>query len=444
MPDFILKLYNLFNQAPFWCTLAVVVSVWGWLNWKVLNASGTHPGSFINAITSFETNSLGERYRRLLAYLLDKSSVFFKDQATFSQASSASVPAPQQAWLTRLFGFNPFTAASYVRCLQFAVIYPLLFFAIGWACGGEGKLNGVVALTGVDIAGVAIFAFGAVFLLVTDVAVVTVAVFAAVGVVFIGMLSFTGAGIFASIMSFMGLRKLYVKRYYKAGWFWVFFTVQLLLLTVWMSDPAGSMHNSFLAMFFCCLLPLVNAPLDWLSLGVTRGLLQSVRTGHHGGKLAVAWGLLDLFLALIFLFIISAVMVLMISFAGVVTGAPLMDLPALFAALRNNPTDASHWWVYFMLLSTLVPTLFHFALAGGATTLWLPQHLRQQWVSDLEIDYFKILTVCFFITVTPFIGFILAPLALCYLLYSLLAAHGAVLGNVLLNWVEMLAALFGG
>lgn len=230
----------------------------------------------------------------------------------------------------------------------------------------------------------------------------------------------------------------------KESWFWVFYTVQLLLLAVWLlkSNAFGSGDLNFKLFLF--LLPLVNAPLDWLSLGVTRGLLQSVRTGHHGGKLAVAWGLLDLLVALVFLFIISAVMVLMISFMGVVAGESLMDLPALFAALRNNPKDASHWWVYFMLLSTLVPTLFHFVLAGGAITFWLPQRLRQQLVSSLEQDRYEIFKVWGFITFTPVIGFILAPLALCYLLYYLLAAHGAVLGNLLLNWIEVLAALFGG
>ena len=192
-------------------------------------------------------------------------------------------------------------------------------------------------------------------------------------------------------------------------------------------------------LLFWLVLPLVNAPLDWLSLGVTRGLLQAVRTGHHGGWFALGWGLLDLLFALAFLFLITAVLVLATALGNVVSGETLVDVAAICHALGDEKGLVNYWWVYFMLLSTLVPTLLHFALAGGAARLWLPQRLRERIAYNLEQNHYKISAAWAYLTFTPAIGFVIAPVLLLTLLYWLVTAHGGWFGGHLSDWAEWLA-----
>jgi hypothetical protein len=106
---------------------------------------------------------------------------------------------------------------------------------------------------------------------------------------------------------------------------------------------------------------------------------------------------------------------------------------------RANPSSVDHWWIYFMLLSTLVPTLVHFALAGGAATLWLPRKARL-WLADgLERDHHKTFLAWLYLTFTPVVGFILLPAGLLYSLWWLVNVNGGWLGMRLLDWAEMLA-----
>lgn len=226
----------------------------------------------------------------------------------------------------------------------------------------------------------------------------------------------------------------------KVGWFWwVYSGVFLVLGYVSLRYLPNSEYMALL--LFWLVLPLVNAPLDWLSLGVTRGLLQTARAGHHGGWSALGFGLLDLVFALVFLFLIAAVLVVATAWGNVVAGKTLVDLGVIFAGLRADPWSVNHWWVYFMMLSTLVPTLVHFALAGGAATLWLPQRWREQIAHNLAQNHYKTSAAWFFLTFTPAIGFVLAPALLMWGLYAVVAAHGGWLGGHLLDWAEWLVRL---
>jgi len=222
------------------------------------------------------------------------------------------------------------------------------------------------------------------------------------------------------------------------SWFWLVYSVLLLMLS-YISLYYFHTPDYMVMLLFWLVLPLVNAPLDWLSLGVTRGLLQAVRAQKHGGWRTLGWGLLDLVLALGFLFLIAAVLVVATALGNVVAGQTLVDLGAIFTELRDNPWSVNHRWVYFMLLSTLVPTLIHFALAGGAATLWLPQRLREQIADNLEQNHYKLSVAWVYLTFTPAIGFVVAPAVLLGLLYWLVTTHSGWFGGHLLNWAEWLA-----
>ncbi|MEZ5448908.1 MAG: hypothetical protein R3E89_07875 [Thiolinea sp.] len=86
-----------------------------------------------------------------------------------------------------------------------------------------------------------------------------------------------------------------------------------------------------------------------------------------------------------------------------------------------------------------MPTLIHFALAGGAATLWLPRKWRAQLADGLEEDTHKTFAAWAYLTFTPVIGFVLMPLGLLWMLWGLLNAKGSALGGLLLGWAENLA-----
>lgn len=265
------------------------------------------------------------------------------------------------------------------------------------------------------------------------VAIAVAAAFA--GFSFTGAFAFLCAGIFIVLLSFL---ESWSKVKNKAGWFWFFYGV-LFMVVAYVSLYYSGQKDYMVLVLFWLVLPLVNASLDWLSLGVTRGLLQAVRMERHGGWRTLGWGFLDLVFALVFLFLIATLLVLVTALGNVVSGKVLVDLDVIFTGFRANPWGINHWWVYFMMLSTLVPTLVHFALVGGAATLWFPQKLRERIAHNLEYNYYKISAAWVYLTFTPVIGFVVAPAFLMWLLYWLVTTNGGWLGGYLLDWAEWLA-----
>jgi hypothetical protein len=149
-----------------------------------------------------------------------------------------------------------------------------------------------------------------------------------------------------------------------------FILITGLVAALWAAAaPVGS--GVPLALLFLGYLPLVNAPLDWLSLGLTRGLLREAWL--RGRSWGLLYSVLDLATALVCMFLLILLAVAAIRMANWAAtkggGAPLLDLPAVLAGLRADPGGAAHYWVYFMFLSTLIPTVVHAGLAvvGGAT-----------------------------------------------------------------------------
>ncbi len=113
---------------------------------------------------------------------------------------------------------------------------------------------------------------------------------------------------------------------------------------------------------FFALLPLANAPLDWLSLGLTRGLLR------YGLAIGGTWriaavSLVDIVLAAALMFPLAAITAAAVCLANwsAVSGGgePVLPVVPLLDAVRNAPDDPKFYWIYLMLFSTLVPSLIH-------------------------------------------------------------------------------------
>ena len=227
-----------------------------------------------------------------------------------------------------------------------------------------------------------------------------------------------------------------------AHWYWVIYTTVFCIIGISLLNVM-TLASYMILILFWLLLPLVNTPLDWLSLGVTRGLLQAVRSGEHSTRVALVWAAMDLVLALAFLFLITAVLVGVTSLGNAVAGKTLVDIQLILQGIKETPASVDHWWIYFMLLSTLVPTLIHFALAGGAATLWLPRKWRLSIADGLEHDVHKTQLAWVYLTFTPIAGFIVVPAALLFFLWWLVNVNGAWLGTHLLDWAQWLADTAG-
>jgi hypothetical protein len=121
---------------------------------------------------------------------------------------------------------------------------------------------------------------------------------------------------------------------------------------------------------FLAALPLVNALFDWLSLGLTRVLLRQSLERRRPG-IALRNGGIDVLAALGLLAALAVAATAglqglnRLALAGG-WPAPLIDLGDLLRRLRETPGDPSVWWIYATLVSTLLPSVVHLAIAGGA------------------------------------------------------------------------------
>ncbi len=138
---------------------------------------------------------------------------------------------------------------------------------------------------------------------------------------------------------------------------------------------------------FLVLLPLTNSVFDWLSLAATRGLLKGM-AARDGTPLAAS-GPGTRFLGW-FLGVMLLAGLAVAATAGLQTmnllsqshGRPeFFDLAGLLYRLRANPADPAVWWVYFTLFSTMLPTVFHAAIASASFVTWrLPDSWKRHWL----------------------------------------------------------------
>jgi hypothetical protein len=122
------------------------------------------------------------------------------------------------------------------------------------------------------------------------------------------------------------------------------------------------------------LLTLLNAPFDWFSLGVTRALLR--RGLEFGGWWPYALALLDGTLAAFIIAVLALTMVVGVqgfdALAGHGGGTPVLPLVRLFYGIVAHPTAPEYWWLYALLLSTMIPSLVNLVIGGTSLVRGLP------------------------------------------------------------------------
>jgi hypothetical protein len=164
----------------------------------------------------------------------------------------------------------------------------------------------------------------------------------------------------------------------------LFWITALLLGGGWLSagftaksDQAQTVHYMFVIFI---LLPLLLAPFDWTSLGLTRYLLRkNVKATSAWQRLGLS--LLDFILALFALVLLAFTLVGASEVYNARVrpglGRDFVDVGAQLLDIRENPWDGGHFWTYFTLFSTLIPTALHAVIGGLSLVTVRPAPLRR-------------------------------------------------------------------
>jgi hypothetical protein len=206
----------------------------------------------------------------------------------------------------------------------------------------------------------------------------TVAVAFAAGFAYGGAFAGGVAAAFVAFLSSFARRSSW-EGYFQASFFLI--TGCTCLAAAYELAPLAAWRRSGPLVLFLGLLAVINTPFDWASLGVTRALLR--RGLELGGWWPYALALADAVCAVVIITIFTVASVLSIQFfddlavhsAG--DDARLLPLDKLFDDIKTKPSAPEFWWVYAMLLSTMIPSLVNLAISGASLLRGVP------WVSTL-------------------------------------------------------------
>jgi hypothetical protein len=134
------------------------------------------------------------------------------------------------------------------------------------------------------------------------------------------------------------------------------------------------------------ILPLVNLPFDFFSLGLTRALLRW--TCQPGAPSPFWVGLLDTVIAVLLMIPLAAVLVLSVQAADAVvfwqSGQSFVVLPRLLDRIGIAPWDVQNFWVYFLMASTLIPSLLNACVGTLSLMVTLLPPVRFWVLANLE------------------------------------------------------------
>jgi len=206
----------------------------------------------------------------------------------------------------------------------------------------------------------------------------------------------------------------------------------------------GVPSEQFAVPIFLSIFPLINAPLDWTSFGLTRGLLYTIICNRRYWVVSFLLAIADLVIGLLLLVATTAVAAITLASINRLTqaysDAILLNLNSLLYNIEAKPYDSSHFWVYALLLSTLIPTCLHYLLASAAFMATpIPHWLRAKIVRDFDTS--SDTRFCAFLTTSlvPICG-ALGMMALFYTFWFLISAYHGPIAKALLEMARRVAA----
>ncbi len=270
------------------------------------------------------------------------------------------------------------------------------WFAVAAAIGATNAVAGVRSVAGIiyiAIVGV-IVGDGVISIAVSMAAGVLVgAVLVVIGVVVGGFDDVVGfvisAVLSAIIISVFGADYLVPRmmRNDQHGRFWLLawpFVIGFCYLLLTSCITLTSQRLPLLLIVMVGLVPLVNIPFDWASIGVTRALLR--RGCEPDAPSPFLLGVVDFGFGLLLLGLLAVALLTALLAADHVTAragvAPLIDLPRLFHRLATTPGSTANWWVYLTLFSTMLPSVLNCLIGAVSLISWSLPSLRR-WMLEV-------------------------------------------------------------
>jgi excisionase family DNA binding protein len=328
------------------------------------------------------------------------------------------------------------TGWSFDRCALLAVIYPLASLFVVWVWTGEsgvigdrlGLENGMVWWSRIIIAAVtsliifaacrarfskgfrvffwlavacdvafvvagAVTGIVAVALVIAFAVVVAVAVTTAVtvAVTVAATGDFAGAvAVTAAVAVTVVVVVKWSEQRDRLGQFWLLFWPVALgawcLGFIGLAWAGASLFGLSLVLMFG-LVPLVNLPFDWFSLGLTRALL---RRGCEPNALSPLWlGLLDFVFGMILLIVLALALIAALQQADAILihfgRKPAANVTVLLHHIADDPRDAGNFWAYFTLFSTLIPSVLNATIGAVSLIGWWWRPARLWALSQFDV-----------------------------------------------------------
>ena len=376
--------------------------------------------------------NLRELYLPALRHALAATDRYLRDAGVPNQGISRSV---------RLSEPRPFwTVWSFDRIAAVALIYPTLSFALAWALGGDtgslgeaiglvreaaqwqrlsGLLCGVIVIAcflkayrsdgsleffwmiaGVSIGGGAgslLFSVNSYPILIIFTVALSfhaatskwssttpfVLIYTASGAVssetsaafgLVSALLMIGFGRKYTEVLFVRINKMYAL-------FWCIILI-VTIYSVYIGLRMGirdETKNRAALLILLVLVPLVNMPFDWASVGLTRLLL---RIGCEPGRWSPLWlGLLDLLIGALLIIPLALSLIVALQAADhlIVSagGKPIVAVLATIRGIAAHWQDSANWWVYVTLFSTLIPSILNGIIGAFSLCTWIAPPIRR-------------------------------------------------------------------
>ena len=206
---------------------------------------------------------------------------------------------------------------------------------------------------------------------------VAIAIVVAVGSPSVGFTGLIGGlGVLAATGAVAVLGDLAMKQ----RWYGVFLTllfpatIMACLCAADLLSPLENWRTAGQGLLFCGLLTLVNAPFIWASLGVTRALLR--RGLELGGWSPYLLAIADAILASGIVVLSVFTMVIAVQIFDHLTehggGTRVLPLDPLITGIAEHPAAPEYWWVYALLLSTMIPSFANLMIGGASLARGVP------------------------------------------------------------------------
>jgi hypothetical protein len=163
----------------------------------------------------------------------------------------------------------------------------------------------------------------------------------------------------------------------KLGWFLAFSWFALPLccyVAAYILSPLNTWGKAGPMLLFMALLPLLHSPFDWASVGLTRALLH--RGLERGEWWPLLYALFDATLAVAVLAVLAPILVIGLQLFNEIAvhagGRPVVQIARLLEGITLRPASPEFWWVYGLLLTTVVPSVINLMIGGASLVCGIP------------------------------------------------------------------------